>query len=601
MRYNLLLAIAGSVGADPCSDLCTRDGPSVCTGGSWNKNGVCHAYFFVGDSTTEYCYHSAATASSCPATGNPVKTTDASRLLSATTQGPSIYPEYIARGFGVVSSVPHPWRSHPKAHLSGAVRAIASSGVTVADPLSFWAEANMNQAFDLMDIGFDARYDNAFLYGQFLTILEFLNIPAPQRQQFGTDSGLTAALTAKLDLVARLVPSRISNLESGMAQDLELLIEFCPSIVSNLYLLRSRIIRDIFAGLPTGGSEGISIQGHRQSVWTDSLPQLSGAAETLRRGVSSVAFVNSEYNSPEEWYAEMDKAIADPAKAGLVARAATQDYMKVIVNPSASLEQYKVLGRFLAMSFLDFVPLKVQFSTSFWAYILDRDLTIDQVEYTDGPLALTLSRIMGATSDQELESLSVVIEGTAHTVTLATRDDLVQRSLAPGARVSQEVLPQLAAVKQGFLEVIPASYLTSLDVREVVQLYAGRSEILIADMKTNLPVRGNREYPDYSDIPVPTESTLVQMGYFWEIVEAFSADEHRNFLRMMSGLEIVPYGGWAYVLDGSLQIYLDQSETELNWTSYPYLKLTLPTYTCKAEMEAALMNMMSGAMHAREL
>ena len=71
-----------AVMADPCSRLCQIDGPSICTDGSYNKNGVCHRYLFRGDpALNDYCYHTKERAATCPSSGKPVKAIDAERLL----------------------------------------------------------------------------------------------------------------------------------------------------------------------------------------------------------------------------------------------------------------------------------------------------------------------------------------------------------------------------------------------------------------------------------------------------------------------------------------------------------------------------------------
>jgi hypothetical protein len=85
MRIIVTLMFA-SVIADPCNDLCKHDGPQICTGGSWTKgNGECHAYVYKGDSASEgYCYHTAATAATCPSKGKrPVQAIDVPNLLGA--------------------------------------------------------------------------------------------------------------------------------------------------------------------------------------------------------------------------------------------------------------------------------------------------------------------------------------------------------------------------------------------------------------------------------------------------------------------------------------------------------------------------------------
>ena len=81
------------VSGDPCKDLCSRDGRTICTKGSWTDRGVCFGYLFKNDPATgEYCYHTPETAASCPSTGIPVTPAHALILLGAsapqTTPGP---------------------------------------------------------------------------------------------------------------------------------------------------------------------------------------------------------------------------------------------------------------------------------------------------------------------------------------------------------------------------------------------------------------------------------------------------------------------------------------------------------------------------------
>ena len=77
-----LVSFAHSSQADPCSVLCKMDGSTICSGGSWSKNGICHAYFLRGDpSLFDHCYHTSRTKESCPSSGTPVKVADAQRII----------------------------------------------------------------------------------------------------------------------------------------------------------------------------------------------------------------------------------------------------------------------------------------------------------------------------------------------------------------------------------------------------------------------------------------------------------------------------------------------------------------------------------------
>lgn len=67
---------------DPCTELCRSDGPSICTGGSWNKNGVCHGYHFIGSPAEgRHCYHNSATAQWCLSSSPAVRPADVARIL----------------------------------------------------------------------------------------------------------------------------------------------------------------------------------------------------------------------------------------------------------------------------------------------------------------------------------------------------------------------------------------------------------------------------------------------------------------------------------------------------------------------------------------
>lgn len=69
--------------SDPCYELCELDGPAVCTGGSWSKGQICHAYLFRGaPALRDHCYHSATTAAICPSNGIPVTREDAIALIA---------------------------------------------------------------------------------------------------------------------------------------------------------------------------------------------------------------------------------------------------------------------------------------------------------------------------------------------------------------------------------------------------------------------------------------------------------------------------------------------------------------------------------------
>ena len=87
--FVLIASALGAAPRDPCTQLCNRDGPAICTRGSWTKdNGTCQAYVFRGEPARgDYCYHTGATAATCPGRGQPVRATDVPRLLAGAGRG----------------------------------------------------------------------------------------------------------------------------------------------------------------------------------------------------------------------------------------------------------------------------------------------------------------------------------------------------------------------------------------------------------------------------------------------------------------------------------------------------------------------------------
>jgi hypothetical protein len=93
MRLPLFFVIAKTIvctnpPSDACADLCARDGPSVCTDGSWDRDGICSGYRLIGDN--QYCYYTRGSGSACPARGHHLRVEDALRFLQSEQQQPFI-------------------------------------------------------------------------------------------------------------------------------------------------------------------------------------------------------------------------------------------------------------------------------------------------------------------------------------------------------------------------------------------------------------------------------------------------------------------------------------------------------------------------------
>ncbi len=76
-----IVRASSRVEEDPCTKLCKFDGPSICTGGSWTKNGgICHGYMYR-EYPRHHCYHSRENVAYCPS-GHPVAARDVDSIIS---------------------------------------------------------------------------------------------------------------------------------------------------------------------------------------------------------------------------------------------------------------------------------------------------------------------------------------------------------------------------------------------------------------------------------------------------------------------------------------------------------------------------------------
>jgi hypothetical protein len=96
-NFAILCAIVPIVLADPCTRLCEFDGPSVCTGGSYTKNGnTCHRYVYRGDPLfRDYCYHTAATKEVCPSGGASVRPDEVDLIIINNLPETTAIPEGV--------------------------------------------------------------------------------------------------------------------------------------------------------------------------------------------------------------------------------------------------------------------------------------------------------------------------------------------------------------------------------------------------------------------------------------------------------------------------------------------------------------------------
>ena len=337
----LALSMASQAAAiDPCTALCNRDGPSICTGGSWTKGGgICHAYLFRGDPALgDYCYHTGRTAASCPSRGTPVRASDVARLVDGGVAAqPTISP---------LTTTSTTTRTTTPSRTTTPARSTAPRATTV-----------------------------------------------PRRNPLPTNQSL-------------LPHGSRSN--TNVSLEVERRTAFANSVLD---LLRNPI--------ELVGSWWVTFRGE------------TGYGAGVRR----------------DWFAELTSQILNPATG--VFRQSADDPHYVEINPSAPSNSLRAVGRFMALSIAQDVPVPLNLPMMFYVRLLGQDITLDTIKKDEPLLFNTLTYVMDANAD-ELAGLEITIGTRAEAVTVSNRQDVVRRKL-------RSLIPETEFnfIRDAFNEVIP--------------------------------------------------------------------------------------------------------------------------------------------------
>ena len=532
--------ISTAVASDPCTDLCNRDGPAVCTQGSWNQNGICHAYFFRGDASIgDYCYHNTETASTCPSTGTKVRVEDATRLLAqsgtTTTTEEPLQPASPARIAGKIDGldyVSRPWRSHPKAHFENTLRELNEYYARPADPVQFWKDAEVNNFMD--KISKEYSDDTWFIIHIAVEIADFLGVRAEDREAFGRDTGFAAACAAKADLIAEQYQTRISVMSRSESDTAEgtAFEGLCPDLLrTNLHMRYSHYLEMLAKTLPENPDRTPVLVSRAKTSWTDLKPILLGSVDNLKLGLDEVRVSEDAYGSIEELMTLISSALL---KDNSLITVDADGSAQLSSPPNPDLTHYTAIGRFLALGFLEGVATAIPFPASFYTSMFD-----------------------GAAS-RELE---VVRTGFNDLVPIASMT-------GQGGITAEDLVGLNAVTAPDSLELFDLSVSSELNADESAR--------------------------------VPTPEAATQRDYFSAVYAGFDAVTKKKFWRVMTGLNWTPA---SQNMVNRATIYLGfGGDGELKWSHYntqTYYSINLPSFPSQDAMRAFLLKVIETAIAGR--
>lgn len=347
-------------------------------------------------------------------------------------------------------------------------------------------------------------------------------------------------------------------------------------------------------------SQHIKITVSRKTLFEDSFQQImSFNAQDLRRRLW-IIFPGEEgldYGGvAREWFFLLSHEVLNPMYC--LFEYAGKDNYCLQINPASyinpdHLKYFKFIGRFIAMALFHGKFIDTGFSLPFYKRILNKPLTLKDLESIDPEFYNSLiwikdnnieecglemffsvdKEILGEITTHELKPGGGDIQ-----VTEENKEEYVR--LVAEWRLSRGVEEQTQAFFEGFNEVLPQQYLQYFDAKELEVMLCGMQEIDLGDWQRNTIYR---HYARSSK----------QIVWFWQFVKEMDNEKRMRLLQFVTGTCRLPVGGFADLMgsNGPQKFCIEKVGKE-NWLPRSHTcfnRLDLPPYKSYEQLKEKLM------------
>uniref|UniRef100_A0A8C2L358 E3 ubiquitin-protein ligase n=1 Tax=Cyprinus carpio TaxID=7962 RepID=A0A8C2L358_CYPCA len=344
----------------------------------------------------------------------------------------------------------------------------------------------------------------------------------------------------------------------------------------------------------------IKITVTRKTLFEDSFQQImSFSAQDLRRRLW-IIFPGEEgldYGGvAREWFFLLSHEVLNPMYC--LFEYAGKDNYCLQINPASyinpdHLKYFRFIGRFIAMALFHGKFIDTGFSLPFYKRILNKPLTLKDLESIDPEFYNSLiwikdnnieecglemffsvdKEILGEVSTHELKP-----DGGNIQVTEENKEEYIR--LVAEWRLSRGVEEQTQAFFEGFNEVLPQQYLQYFDAKELEVMLCGMQEIDLNDWQRNTI------YRHYT-------STSKQILWFWQFIKEMDNEKRMRLLQFVSGTCRLPVGGFADLMgsNGPQKFCIEKVGKE-NWLPRSHTcfnRLDLPPYRSYEQLKEKLM------------
>ncbi len=348
-----------------------------------------------------------------------------------------------------------------------------------------------------------------------------------------------------------------------------------PTLVDNAarrgIVLKHRLYRYMFLN-DRSYHGALHFETQRNHTFAESYEQLATAPPAqVRRGVGSARFRDEGavgVGVIREWYSAISYDVYASDYALFERRQEAPTHYRISeFSDHHPRNCFIAIGRFMAMSIAQGIPIGVNMNHMFYKRLLGEALVLADVESVSAETFRSMQYVMGLASDEDLEeqiNAAMPMSGTEAIVTLENRDTQLAASLDNLS--TNGMVDQFGWFSQGFFDVIPRELFDGITANDLRAILFGDDNIDVDDLVRNMVVEG------YSRDSPPVQ-------YLIQVLREMNQEQRRGFLKFTTSNTQLPLGGFASLHPRFKISRTYKSAEHLPETHTCFNTIDLPQYT----------------------
>lgn len=348
-------------------------------------------------------------------------------------------------------------------------------------------------------------------------------------------------------------------------------------------------------------NDKLSISIRRDQVFLDSYRALFfKSVDTFKNSLLEINFKGEAGvdagGVTREWYQVLSRQMFNPDYALFTAVASDETTFHPnrtsFINPE-HLSFFKFIGRIIGKAIFDNCFLDCHFSRAVYKKILDRPVSLKDMENLDLEYFKSLMWMLEnditdiITEDFSVETddygehkaIDLIPNGRNIPVTESNKQEYVR--LVVEYRLQTSVSEQMSNFITGFHEIVPKDLVAIFDEQELELLISGLPDIDVQDWQNNTT------YMNYS-------AASEQIQWFWRAVKSFDHEERAKLLQFATGTSKVPLNGFKELRGANggckFSIHRDYGPTDRLPSSHTcFNQIDLPAYETYETLRGSLL------------